>query len=51
MNAQEFIEIIMSHVEVEAAFTEANNEDRWPMDYLADLHTRLGRIMAGDLSL
>lgn len=51
MTADEFIQLITPHVEIEAGFTEDNNEDRTPMDYVADLHTRLGRILAGEVDL
>lgn len=51
VTAAEFLAWVTPEVEVEAGFTEDNNEDRTLHDYLADLHTRIERFMSRDLTV
>lgn len=48
MSADEFRAFIRSEVEVESAFTEGMNETPTLTDYLADLRTRIERLMDRD---
>jgi hypothetical protein len=48
LTADEFVELVINDVRVEAWFTEENNESRTLGNYIADLHTHLGRILEGD---
>lgn len=51
MTADEFVTWVTPHVEVEANFTQDNNETRTLNDYISDLILRLERIQAGELEI